>query len=145
MDDANQLEAALNDALWTARMGRPTRVFDTLGSTQDEARRQARAGASEGTVVWALEQSAGRGRMQRSWASRKGAGLWFSVVLRPAGDAQAAALLSLAAGVGMARALDGPTAGRARLKWPNDVLVGGRKLPGLLSYPTTPPRPAPLP
>ncbi|HXA41352.1 MAG TPA: biotin--[acetyl-CoA-carboxylase] ligase [Candidatus Solibacter sp.] len=133
MDDANQLEAELNGALWTTRLGRPARVFDTLGSTQDEARRQARAGAPEGTVVWALEQSAGRGRMQRSWASRKGAGLWFSVVLRPSGGAQAAALLSLAAGVGMARALDGPTGGRVRLKWPNDVLVGGRKLAGILS------------
>ena len=133
MDDPSQLESELTAALWTTRLGRPTRVFETLGSTQDEARRQARTGASHGAVVWALEQTDGRGRMQRSWASRRGAGLWFSVVLRPPVDAQAAALLSLAAGVGLAAALSGPTAGLARLKWPNDVVVGGRKLAGVLA------------
>src|SRR5258708_48816 len=138
MDSPDQLESELRGALWTARLGRPTRVFDTLGSTQDEARRQARAGAPDGAVVWALEQSAGRGRLQRSWASRKGAGLWFSVVLRPSGDAQSAAFLNLAAGVGVARALDGPTGGRVRLKWPNAVLVGGRTQAGVLPGAATP-------
>ena len=83
--------------------------------------------------MWALEQTAGRGRMDRRWVSNRGAGLWFSLVLRPAGDSNAATLLGLAAGVGLARALSAPTSGSVRLKWPNDVLLGGRKLGGILA------------
>ena len=133
MDDPAQLESEINSGLRTLRLGRPTRVYATLNSTQDVARQQAHDGAPHGTVVWALEQTAGRGRMHRPWASRSGGGLWFSVVLRPGGDAQAASLLSLAAGVALARALDGPAGQGVRLKWPNDVLLRGRKLAGILA------------
>jgi BirA family biotin operon repressor/biotin-[acetyl-CoA-carboxylase] ligase len=133
MDDAAELASKLTELLTTRRLGRPAHVFDSLGSTQDEARSQARQGAGDGTLVWALEQTAGRGRMDRGWSSRRGAGLWFSVLLRPQGEPNAAALLSLAAGVGIARALRGPTDGAVMLKWPNDVLLGGRKLAGILA------------
>jgi len=133
MDEAAELGSKLATLLTTRSLGRPGHVFESLGSTQDEARKQAQDGAPHGTLVWALEQTAGRGRMDRTWTSRRGAGLWFSLVLRPTGDPNTAALLSLAAGVGLARALQAPTGGGAKLKWPNDVLLHGRKLAGILA------------
>lgn len=106
------------------------RVFARLGSTNDLARGLAAAGAPEGTVVLAEEQVAGRGRAGREWSSPPGLGLWLSIVARPAGDPS---LLPLRVGLAVAEALD-PFLGRARaqIKWPNDLLVGGRKLGGIL-------------
>ena len=133
MENAAELGSKLAELLTTRRLGWPSHIFESLGSTQDQARAEAQAGAPDGTLVWALEQTAGRGRIDRAWSSRRGAGLWFSVVLRPEGDPNAAALLSLAAGVGLARALQVPTDGAVKLKWPNDVLLDGRKLAGILA------------
>jgi BirA family transcriptional regulator, biotin operon repressor / biotin---[acetyl-CoA-carboxylase] ligase len=133
MNSLSELESGLASQLSTRHFGRPFRLFEQLGSTQDEAREQARAGSPHGTLVWALEQTAGRGRLDRPWVSNRGAGLWFSLVLRPGGDSSAAALLSLAAGVGVARGLPTSSAGSVRLKWPNDVLLNGRKLAGILA------------
>jgi BirA family biotin operon repressor/biotin-[acetyl-CoA-carboxylase] ligase len=106
------------------------RVFARLGSTNDLARGLAAAGAPEGTVVLAEEQVAGRGRAGRGWSSPPGLGLWTSFVARPAGDPS---LLPLRVGLAVAEALD-PflAASPARLKWPNDLLVDGRKLGGIL-------------
>src|ERR1035437_9354383 len=86
MDDAADLGSKLAELLTTQRLGRPAHVFESLGSTQDQARAEAQDGAPDGALVWALEQTAGRGRMDRAWSSRRGEGLWFSVVLRPEGD-----------------------------------------------------------
>jgi len=133
MESVSELESRLASHLVTRHFGRPLHVFEQLGSTQDEARKLARTGAPHGTLVWALEQTAGRGRMNRQWVSKRGAGLWFSLVLRPGSDANAAALLSLAASVGVARAVPSSSAGAVRLKWPNDVLLNGRKLAGILA------------
>jgi BirA family biotin operon repressor/biotin-[acetyl-CoA-carboxylase] ligase len=133
MNIISELTTRLDAMLQTRYVGRPTLLHEELGSTQDEARRLATDGAATGTVVWAMAQTAGRGRLDRSWQSNRGGGLWFSVILRPAGEAAAAALLSLAAGVAVARALQLPSAGSVRLKWPNDVLLDGRKLAGVLA------------
>jgi BirA family transcriptional regulator, biotin operon repressor / biotin---[acetyl-CoA-carboxylase] ligase len=133
MNSLPELESRLSSQLGTRHFGRPFRLFEQLGSTQDEAREQARAGAPHGTLVWALEQTAGRGRLDRPWVSHRSAGLWFSLVLRPGGNSSAAALLSLAAGVGVARALPASSTATVRLKWPNDVLLEGRKLAGILA------------
>src|ERR1700724_2473884 len=105
MESISELESRLAARLTTRHFGPPHHLFERLGSTQDEARQQAHGGAPHGTLVWALEQTAGRGRQDRTWVSNRGAGLWFSLVLRPAGDSNAAALLSLAAGVAVVRAL----------------------------------------
>lgn len=100
----------------------------------------ARAGAPEGTVVVADEQTAGRGRLGRTWASAPGAGLWCSVLVRM-GVAQGRGLLPLLAGVAVAEAVRGRGV-EAALKWPNDVVIDGdafdgspgpRKLGGILS------------
>jgi BirA family biotin operon repressor/biotin-[acetyl-CoA-carboxylase] ligase len=101
------------------------------GSTNDDARDLAIAGAGEGTVVLAREQTRGRGRMGREWASPDG-GVYASVVLRPDVELPDAVVLPLVAGLGVARALDRFGA-ETLLKWPNDLLApDGRKVAGVL-------------
>jgi BirA family biotin operon repressor/biotin-[acetyl-CoA-carboxylase] ligase len=107
--------------------------FATLGSTNDEAKALARAGAPEGTLVWADEQTAGRGRRGRTWLSPPG-NLYLSLVLRPEGAPARAAQLGFVAALGLGdalAALAGPAL-KLRYKWPNDLLVNGRKLAGIL-------------
>jgi BirA family biotin operon repressor/biotin-[acetyl-CoA-carboxylase] ligase len=126
------LEASLRDILaaqgwpWTAPLERHLRV----ASTNDRLKELARAGAPEGTAVLAESQSGGRGRHGRSWDSPAG-NLYASVLLRPR-PGFAVPVLPLAAGVALAEALDGFGV-RAGLKWPNDLLVGERKLGGVLA------------
>lgn len=100
-----------------------------LGSTQDLARELARAGAPEGTVVLAGRQTAGRGRLGRSFVSPRG-GLYLTVVLRPA--LEHIRPLPIVAALAVARGLEQVAGLRTALKWPNDVLVGGRKVCGIL-------------
>src|SRR5918998_799864 len=107
--------------------------FDSLPSTNTEAARQAALGAPEGLCVVAREQTAGRGRRERSWASPKDAGLYLSVVLRPALEARLWPLLTLAAALAVRDALGEACGLEADIKWPNDLLAGGRKLCGILA------------
>jgi BirA family transcriptional regulator, biotin operon repressor / biotin---[acetyl-CoA-carboxylase] ligase len=108
-------------------------AFDRLGSTSDEGKLQAAANAPEGTLVWALEQTAGRGRRERQWVSPRG-NLFMSLVLRPAVEPARAAELGFVASLAVADALTGllGPAAPVELKWPNDVLVGGAKIAGIL-------------
>ena len=105
---------------------------DTIGSTNDEARRLARRGAQEWTLVWALEQTAGRGRRGRVWTSPRG-NLYASVILRPGCHVGRAAEIGFVAALAV-----GDTFGVLErvagfsFKWPNDVLVRGRKVAGIL-------------
>lgn len=117
------------EALWEVPR---LEAWHLLGSTNDRARELAAGGAPPFTVVVAEAQSEGRGRGGRRWHSPEGLGLWISVLLRPCA-ADAARLASLLVGVAASRAVERVTAGlRARLKWPNDVLLGGRKVAGVL-------------
>ncbi|HKB29426.1 MAG TPA: biotin--[acetyl-CoA-carboxylase] ligase [Streptosporangiaceae bacterium] len=119
------------------RLWRDVQVVAATGSTNTDLLRAAAAGAPEGTVLAAEEQAAGRGRMGRSWLSPPRAALAFSVLVRPAGvPASHRGWLPLLAGVAAASALRQVTAVRAMLKWPNDVLVEGRKLAGILAEQT---------
>ncbi|MEM4728483.1 MAG: biotin--[acetyl-CoA-carboxylase] ligase [Thermoplasmata archaeon] len=106
--------------------------FDSLESTNKKARELAEAGEPEGTVVVARIQTGGRGRMGRRWFSPPG-GLWFSVVLRPQIPPAQAPVLGLLTGVAVARALKGLYRLESRLKWPNDVLIQGKKVCGVLT------------
>lgn len=108
-------------------------ALDTVESTNDEAARRAREGAEDGTLVWAREQTKGRGRMGRGFASPRG-NLFLSLVLRPdCGVAQAAELSFVAAlAVGDAIGSVGPPLAEVRYKWPNDVLLNERKVSGIL-------------
>ncbi len=108
-------------------------ALERCASTNDEASRLAAAGAEEGTLVWAREQETGRGRRGRRWHSPRG-NLYLSLVLRPAAPPAEAALLGLVAAVAAADALASllPQEADVRLKWPNDLLVNGRKAGGIL-------------
>ena len=134
MDDTEvTLATDLSANLATSWLGRPATVLAAVRSTQDEARRLARAGAGEGTLVWARQQTRGRGRVDRRWSSPPGAGLWFSVILRPRLAPATVAFLTILAGVAVAEALNRVVAGAVRLKWPNDLFVGEAKLGGILA------------
>jgi len=119
-------------ALATEALGRPREHHESLTSTNDRALAWARAGAPHGAMVTADEQTAGRGRLGRRWVSSAGEGLYVSVVLRPErGWSSQWAALGLAVGLGLHEGLAGWLPG-LRLKWPNDLLVGPRKLAGVL-------------
>jgi BirA family biotin operon repressor/biotin-[acetyl-CoA-carboxylase] ligase len=132
-DRTEALAAELQSRLQTTSLGRVATILMTTTSTQDVARGLASKGCPEGQLVWGLEQTAGRGRLDRQWVSGPDAGLWFSIVLRPQLTADAASFLPLAAGVGVATALARHTNGQVQLKWPNDVLLDGGKLGGILA------------
>lgn len=108
-------------------------AHEVLPSTNDEAARLAATGAADGTVVWARRQSAGRGRRGRDWRSPEG-NLYLSVLMRPRAPLAAAAGLSFVAAVAVGDTVAGflPAGAPVEHKWPNDVLVGGAKLAGIL-------------
>ncbi|GBC77938.1 Bifunctional ligase/repressor BirA [bacterium HR08] len=106
--------------------------YDSVTSTNDVARELAEAGAEEGTTVVAAEQTAGRGRYARRWHSPKGEGLYHSIILRPPVPPSRAPVLSLIAAVALAETLREEYGVAADIKWPNDVMIGGRKVAGIL-------------
>jgi len=136
--DAARLRSALGvDA---AGVGRPGTIWADIrlvaetGSTNEDVLKQAAGGAPEGLVIEAEEQTAGKGRLGRTWQARPGSALTFSVLLRPRSVPQAArGWAPLLAGVAAVRALRAQTGVDAWLKWPNDVVLGARKLAGILA------------
>ncbi|MDQ3863242.1 MAG: biotin--[acetyl-CoA-carboxylase] ligase [Actinomycetota bacterium] len=112
-------------------LARAVEVHEALVSTQERARELAKAGTPHGTLVVAEVQIGGRGRLGRSWGSPKG-GLWMSLVLRPRFDASLAPRITQTAAVGVAKAL-WEIGVEARIKWPNDLLAGGKKICGILA------------
>jgi BirA family biotin operon repressor/biotin-[acetyl-CoA-carboxylase] ligase len=108
-------------------------ALDVTDSTQSEAQRLAAAGAPEGTVVTARHQRAGRGRRGHDWWDAPGESLLASVLLRPAGPVTAAPQLSLVGGLAVADALVAVASVPVRIRWPNDLLVDGRKVCGILA------------
>jgi BirA family biotin operon repressor/biotin-[acetyl-CoA-carboxylase] ligase len=104
-------------------------ALQSVGSTNDEAARLADGGAAEGTVVWAREQKGGRGRRGRRWVSPVG-NLYSSTIVRPVGSAPRAAELGFVAALAVADIV--PATREVRVKWPNDVLVDGGKIAGIL-------------
>ncbi len=114
-------------------VGRDIRVFKETTSTNDVAEKLARDGVPEGVVVFAESQTKGRGRLSRKWESSAGKGLWFSLLLRPKMQPQAATRITIAAAVSLVRAIQNRTGLEAEIKWPNDVQIGGRKVAGILT------------
>src|SRR5258708_30857607 len=107
--------------------------YESIDSTNLEAMRQARAGASEGLCIVAREQTKGRGRLDRSWQSPRDAGLYLSIILRPGIDLNAWPLITLMAALAVCDALLKACGLRADIKWPNDLCVDDRKLCGILA------------
>jgi BirA family biotin operon repressor/biotin-[acetyl-CoA-carboxylase] ligase len=106
--------------------------FPEIGSTMDAARELAKKGAGEGTIVIAEVQTRGRGRLSREWLSPEG-GIYFTLVLRPRISPAYAPRINLMASVAVAATIKKIFGLKAELKWPNDVLIGGRKVCGILA------------
>lgn len=117
----------------TRAVGRDIRVFQETTSTNDVVERLALDGVAEGIVVFAESQTAGRGRLGRKWVSPPGRGLWFSVLLRPRISPMATTQLTVASAVAVARAVEKQTQLKPGIKWPNDLLLNGRKACGILT------------
>lgn len=124
---------AIISRLHTHTIGTKLLLFRTIDSTNDELKRQAREGAPGGLVTAAEVQTAGRGRFQRSWSSGADGGLYFSFMLRPELPPADMAPITLAAGYAVCLAIREYTGIDARIKWPNDIIAGSRKLCGILT------------
>jgi len=124
--------AELGHKLRTRSFGRSLKLLEVVTSTQDVLRELAEQGAPEGTLVIAEQQNQGRGRMGRSWVSPAGKGVWMSLLLRPDVPLLRTPQLTLLAAVALSRAVERLTGLEIGIKWPNDLLVNGRKISGIL-------------
>jgi BirA family biotin operon repressor/biotin-[acetyl-CoA-carboxylase] ligase len=113
--------------------GQKLYYYPVTGSTNDEAFRLGVAGALEGTIVIADSQTKGKGRLQRVWHSPAGTNIYTSIILRPQFQVARAPQISIAAGVAVAEVLEKYCPGKIQLKWPNDVLLNGKKICGILA------------
>ncbi len=117
----------------TKVIGRDIRVFEETTSTNDVVEKLARDGVKEGVVVFAEAQTKGRGRLGRKWISPPRKGLWFSILLRPRLHPLAVTQLTVAAATALFRAVRAQTGLTPEIKWPNDILIRGRKVAGILT------------
>ncbi len=123
----------IKEALNTKLIGKQLYFCDEVDSTNNDIRKRAREGEKEGTVVVAEIQTAGKGRRGKTWQSPKGTGIWFSILLRPNITPPEAPLLTLLAGLAVCRAVQQQTGLEAQIKWPNDILIAGKKICGILT------------
>ena len=114
-------------------LGQVIKYYEVVDSTNEKAKALAREGASEGTLVIADQQSAGKGRLGRNWSSPAGTGIWMSLILKPEILPQYASQLTLVAGLCMCEAIREVTGLDATIKWPNDIVVNGKKVCGILT------------
>ena len=122
----------IKNNLNSLRIGSEILVFDAVDSTNDLAKQYLEKDAAEGLVLIADSQTSGRGRMGRSWVSFPGVGLYLSVILKPQILPRRVPQLTLLAGLATTLAINEFTRKKARLKWPNDILLNGKKLCGIL-------------
>ncbi|HET7522338.1 MAG TPA: biotin--[acetyl-CoA-carboxylase] ligase [Bacillales bacterium] len=123
----------IQSGLHTENFGCRVHYEESVASTQKIAHQLASEGAPEGTLVVADEQTGGRGRLGRPWHSPKGTGIWASLVLRPHISPQQAPQLTLLAAVGVVKGMKAGAGLDCDIKWPNDILCGGKKLVGILT------------
>ncbi|MDN7244034.1 biotin--[acetyl-CoA-carboxylase] ligase [Planococcus shenhongbingii] len=124
---------AIQAILKTKRLGRSIHYIESCPSTQIIAHQLAQENTSDGTVVMTEEQTAGRGRMARRWHSAANKGIWMSVILRPDVVPQKAPQFTLVAAVAVVRAIEQVTGLKPEIKWPNDILLNGKKCTGILT------------
>ena len=125
--------ASIRAGLGTAFVGQEVHFWPEIGSTNDEARRLARAGAPEGTLVIADHQTAGRGRLERRWEAPPGSSLLLSLIFRPTLAPAQAQRLTMVCGLAIVEAVEATTGLLLDLKWPNDIVSGAAKLGGILA------------
>ena len=125
----HELESRMN----TEWAGHPVRFYDTLPSTNLQAKLDAENGAEEGTLIVADMQTAGRGRRGRSWNSPAGTNAYFTLILRPRFSVETASMVTLVMGLAVAEAIRETCGVEAGIKWPNDIVAGGKKICGMLA------------
>jgi BirA family biotin operon repressor/biotin-[acetyl-CoA-carboxylase] ligase len=119
--------------LKTKLIGRHVHCYQSVKSTNDLAVRLAETGAPEGTIVTAEQQTGGRGRFGRVWHSPPGCGVYLSVILRPILHPEQAPGMSIMTALALAETLSEELPGKIKIKWPNDVLISGKKTAGILT------------
>lgn len=132
MYDPAALDAALSNSMHGSIYAGKVHYLPVTGSTNADAIQAAREGAPHGSVFFADEQTAGRGRGDHSWESAAGQGLYVSVVLRPSMETAYLPIVPLAAGLAAAHAISIASGLTVDLRWPNDILIGERKAGGIL-------------
>ena len=123
----------LEQGLKTKTMGQTIYFYEETDTTNNRTRELALEGAPEGTLVVAEKQTAGRGRRGKVWESPLGTGIWMSLVLRPQIAPAEASVLTLLCGLATAEAIEAETGLSAGIKWPNDILINGKKAVGILT------------
>lgn len=122
----------LMNGMKTKVLGQKIHIYDEVDSTQTIAHKLVASGASEGTIVLAERQTAGRGRMGRSWHSPSGKGIWLSLILTPRIPVYFMPQLTLLSAVALCRAIQKMCHVEIGIKWPNDLLIHGKKVSGIL-------------
>ncbi len=123
----------ISDALHTQIIGKKIMYYERVDSTNTVAKKMADQGAADGTVVVAEEQTGGRGRLERSFMSPFAQGLWFSVIVRPNFPPMEVSKMTLVAAVAITKVLRKMGLIHCGIKWPNDILVHGKKMVGILT------------
>lgn len=125
----HELESRM-DTRWA---GHPVIYYDTVSSTNLQAKLSAENGAEEGTLIVADMQTAGRGRKGREWSSPPGTNLYFTLILKPDYEAELASVVTLVMGIAVAEGIRETCGVEAGIKWPNDIVVNGKKVCGILA------------
>lgn len=125
--------ANIQKYLQTETYGRTVDYHERIGSTQNLAHDAAQADAPDGTLIIAEEQTAGKGRLSRPWNSAARKGIWMSLIIRPALMPQQAPQMTLVAAVAIVRAIENVAGIEATIKWPNDIMLNGKKITGILT------------
>ena len=129
--------AELESTLRTEWAGRPVIYLDETDSTNNEAKKAAEDGACHGTLVVADYQSGGKGRRGRVWDAPHGVGAWMSLICRPDVHPSCASMLTLVAGMAVCDGIRTCCGLETRIKWPNDIVIGGKKVCGILTEMST--------
>jgi BirA family biotin operon repressor/biotin-[acetyl-CoA-carboxylase] ligase len=127
------IEEAIRLNLGTNSRFKQIQIYDSIDSTNNEAKRLKVNGLMQEGLIIALEQTAGKGRRGRTWVSQKDVGIWMSILLQPEIEPNCASMLTLVAGLSVAMAIREVTQLEALIKWPNDVVINGKKVAGILT------------
>ena len=123
----------LESRMTTKWAGHPVKFYDTLGSTNLQAKMEAENGAAEGTLIVADMQTAGRGRRGRTWSSPAGTNAYFTLVLKPGFAVEMSSMVTLVMGLAVAEGIRKACGAKAEIKWPIDIVISGKKVCGMLA------------
>jgi BirA family biotin operon repressor/biotin-[acetyl-CoA-carboxylase] ligase len=126
-------QSELSGILCTETLGKDIRYYEEVDSTNEKAKAFARQGSEEGTVIIADKQLVGKGRLGKTWDSPSGTGIWMSIILKPSIIPAEASQLTLLAGLNMCEAIQRVTGLDCKIKWPNDIVLNGKKVCGILT------------